>query len=246
MSEGVECSFCGEHHSRKEEILHELEMTWCRAGFYDLPQLKKDLWSTGSPHLQYRPSTIESAGNGLFTTSPIPSRSMITWYAGPVLTASDYAKVKARDPEAWKYARAVDLAGNWILLGNYSKKIAPIPASEMATAFQGDGAAQFMNGARSYAAPSVNVGTITVRSNRLLVHDLPPSANDTPETYLMRNLEHKISTERTLMAAYPDDVMLVAVALEDIPADTELIASYGVNYFDKLTRDKVPAYFRRR
>lgn len=184
--------------------------------------LKKTLFTLGSGVLYRKPSVlIPEAGMGLFARKKILKGDLITWYGGPYVTYDEYKALKDRDPKYREYARTLGLAFRQVALGNYRRnalnQLEKVPYKEMDRVFFNDGAAQFINGTRSYADPMVNVGNVCIRGKRRIAKS--PADED------------------RLTAKFPNEIIDVAVALVNIPANTELIISYGSEYFDRFVTE---------
>lgn len=189
--------------------------------------LKEDMLKLNEKQLYRAPSTlIPEAGLGLFSKVPIKKGRLITWYSGVYVSKSEYADLKQKDDRFRDYAQALDAPGRQVVIANYRRdaggnlKMIPFPALERA--YYNDGAMQFINGKRWYDDPDVNVASIVVvGKNRKIRQDSPD---------LFGELERAIKN-------YPNEIIRVAVATRDIPANTELIIPYGDSYFDILAEE---------
>jgi hypothetical protein len=141
------------------------------------------------------------------------------------------------------------------MLGNYtwpagSALPVRVSSDDLDRVFANDGAAQFMNGERTVASPLVNVGMLTIYS-ALRSFKIPEYDPNTKPESLAEYKDRIAFMLPDLTAAkareFPDEALLVAVALVDIPAETELITAYGATYFDNAKGGRnLPIVFRRR
>ncbi len=163
------------------------------------------------------------AGLGLFCERALAQGELITYYDGAYLTWSEYKRLDKDDPDYIDYAQVVEF-GYTVAQGNYrrdptSKALVQIPYEQLGDYYQGRGAHQFMNGGRNYETTIVNVGSVIIKDK---FRAIPPDCPD------------PVDCKGRLAAAYPEGILLVAVALEAIPAHTELIMVYGDAYMDIL------------
>jgi hypothetical protein len=204
--------------TEKEQVLVQVENRFRDKPVDSVADLKKSLLTLKSGVLYRKPSTLlPRAGFGLFCKRLLRRGELFTWYGGPYVTAAEFAIIKRDDEDYLAYARSLDLAGRQRVLGNYRRneagQLVKVPPHELGRVFLNDGAAQFMNGMRSYADPAVNVGNAIIRS-KLRMGSL-------------------LDDEDRLVREFPFEIVSIAVALTDIPPDTELITPYGDAYFDR-------------
>ena len=207
--------------AEKKRVLARVEQFYVDNPPASVDALKRKLLTLASGALYRKPSLLlPDAGLGLFNKQHLNSGDLITWYGGAYVTPAEFAHIKRTDKDYMAYARSLDLAARQRVFGNYIRnedgQLVKVPRSELGHVFLKDGAAQFMNGMRSYADSAVNVGNAIIRGQRRMGSPFD---------------------EDRLVREFPSEIVSVAVALTDIPPDTELIIPYGDEYFDRYLNE---------
>lgn len=175
---------------------------------YNFLGLQGRVWSLGHG-LFLLPSTLgPEAGLGVFTVAPIPKDSIITHYEGVVLPYKTVSSLGEGDERIKSHARAL-LAMNWTILANWRLD----PAAKRGISYIQDpinelpyryGIGGYLNDARS------------------------EERNNTTFQELFELRQEETSMALTLSGR---DRSIFIRALRDIPAGSELFASYGKDYW---------------
>lgn len=200
--------------------------------------------------LHRAPSRIPDAGMGLFAKVALKKGDVFTWYSGAHVTYQDKALLAKSDPQLKAYLRAVGVGLHEFVVGNYRRAYPDTPRrfvqvayDKMDEAFHEDGAAQFMNGRESLTASDVNVACITVYSKLRAPPPLQRHEGESDTAFRQREALRSMAVGEALIRQYPDEALIVALALDDIAPDTELLTSYGAGYFGE-TKKKPMARIR--